>query len=808
MSRVMALALPLMLLAASAGAQGRVGSNTPGQQAFDQAMKALNADDFAAAQAKFRQAIELDPTNTDAYWRLAAIYYREGQYTRAVELLGRCPDRDNLDVKEQLGLNLYLKVTPPPHEAVALLEEVARKRPESFAVQLQLGQHLLRTDPRAAAAAFEAYFRWRPSSLADSDTAIRMRLGTAYVLGKQWQAAEREFSALVKARPHDLQAKLMLGSALVGRGACAEAIALHERLLGEADKQPSIRYNLGVCYLKQRRAADAVRQAERYANAKAADAKGQVLLGDALVAVGDLERALAAFQRAARLEPSSALVHTRLGKAQLLKRHYAAARRSLEQAQALTPDDPEALGALAETYAAMRVSRPQLGALADKLAAMTRDPQALAAAGRAYYALENDERAASAYVAALTLEPDSAAIKTALVKVYNRLSGSLLQRGEGARAELLLADAARLEPGDRMTLSNLAIVELELKRFRPAEETARAGLRQTPHDLGLARLLGRALLGQGEAAAARPVYENAARAALKARAPELPALDAELGVVYLETRRTEEAVAVLERAVQEGGNQAARHNLAVAYFRRGLEQLKRPDQAEAALEDFSRVADAPAGIVSGKERAAATCGRAFAALKAGKGHAAEAPLAAAMEAGGCVLNPPYDRLGLGLFVAYAAYRDGHGAAREAALKTFSLQLSRVAGATAEWLRQLMRSGYELLAYDAYQRGETRRARAYLHAAARAHDKSERRELDHNLAVLDLNDGLVRLAERVFDQLGAKPAEALVNLGIVRDRQGDGKKALELYRRGQERGARAPKLKEWIDVKERLLEARS
>src|SRR5262249_7935056 len=156
----------------------------------------------------------------------AAIYYRDQQYGRAVELLRRCPDHDNLDVKEQLGLNLYLTATPPPEAAVALLEEVARQRPESFAVELQLGQHRLHSDPRAAAAAFEAYFRARPSTLADSDAAIRMRLGTAYLLAREWPAAEREFNLLIKARPHDLQAKLMLGSALVGRGACGEATPL------------------------------------------------------------------------------------------------------------------------------------------------------------------------------------------------------------------------------------------------------------------------------------------------------------------------------------------------------------------------------------------------------------------------------------------------------------------------------------------------------------------------------------------------------------------------------------------------------
>ena len=82
-------------------------------------------------------------------------------------------------------------------------------------------------------------------------------------------------------------------------------------------------------------------------------------------------------------------------------------------------------------------------------------------------------------------------------------------------------------------------------------------------------------------------------------------------------------------------------------------------------------------------------------------------------------------------------------------------------------------------------------------------KGDRRELEHNLAVIDLFSGKAPQAERVFDALGTRPCEARVNLGILRDRQGESKKALELYKQAKACGAHAPKLAEWIDVKERL-----
>jgi Tfp pilus assembly protein PilF len=115
----------------------------------------------------------------------------------------------------------------------------------------------------------------------------------------------------------------------------------------------------------------------------------------------------------------------------------------------------------------------------------------------------------------------------------------------------------------------------------------------------------------------------------------------------------------------------------------------------------------------------------------------------------------------------------------------------------------LRSAYELLAFDYYQKSDERRAEGFLKSAQRVVAKGEKRELEHNLAVVDLVAGRVQQAEKVFDALGGRPAESLVNLGIVRDKQGDAKKALELYKRALDHGAKAPKLREWIDVKERL-----
>jgi tetratricopeptide (TPR) repeat protein len=803
----------------TAVAQGRSASESPGLQALADGRKALESDDFNTAEQKFREAISLDPKLNDAYWRLAAILYRKKQYPQAIELLRKAPDPTDIDVREQLGLALYKTTNPPPAEAVRLLEDVVSKRPESYASQMQLGQYLVRTEPKHAAAAIEMYLKYRPPAAADQDAQVRMVLGTAYVYAKEWDAAQHEFEGLLKTKPNDMTAKLMLGSVFVGKNACSQAISLYERILSEAQRQPSIYYNLGTCYLRERRDADALREGELYVKAKPQDAKGHVLVCDALYNQKNYGRALSECQAAERLDQVNGAIKGKIGRIYLGTKNYQAAVTYLEQAVAGAKasgqgKDPEMLGALAESYAAVHAPKDKLNGIADELASLSHDAKALATAGQVYFLAGNDERASTSLQAALNLEANNGVARAGLVKVLNRRAGSSVDKGEVGTAYQLLSEAVKLTPEDLMTNRNLGLVLLMAKKYSEAEVVLQRSLKKVPNDMVLNRMLGRALMLQHKTSAAMSTYEKAAQMALRTRGPDLAAIYTELGPMYADGDKLDQAVTVLETAVKEAGASSmlpvAQRNLTIAYFKRGLSRLRDPKQTDAALEDMVAAAKAPRGVVSAREIAAISCGEAIAALKANKIGQAEDAWDTAVKSGGdgaCSFRPPYDRLGTKFFVAYTEYRDsGSPSKRESAVKLFTQLVNRASGGTAEWLRQLLRSGYELLAYDYYQRSDEKRASAYLATAAKVPAKGDRRELEHNLAVLDLFSGKAPQAERVFDALGARPCEARLNLGILKDRQGDSKKALELYKQARSCGARGAKLQEWIDVKERLFGA--
>jgi tetratricopeptide (TPR) repeat protein len=818
--RLAALAAGISMVLAGVGnraaAQGRSGSDSPGQQSLLDGRKALESDDFAVAEAKFREAISLDPKLNDAYWRLAAILYGKKKYAESVELLRRAPEQTDVDVREQLGLALYKTATPPPAEAVRLLEDVVAKRPDSYAAQLQLGQHLLRSEPKRAATAIEAYLKYRPPSATNLDSQIHMVLGTAYVYAKEWDLAQKEFEGLLKTKPNDMTAKLMLGSVLVGKNSCSQAISLYERILSEASKQPSIYYNLGTCYLREKRPADALREAELYIKAKPQDSKGHLLTCDALYEQKNFARALSECQSAERLDQVNGSIKGRIGRIYLGMKNFQAAQTYLEQAVAGAKAagqgrDPEILGALAEAYAAVKAPKDKLNSIADELAALSKDPKALAAAGQVYFLAGNDERATSALNAALALDSSNLGARAGLVRVLNRRAGVAVEKGEAGTAYQQLSEAVKLTPDDLMTNRNLGLVLLMSRKYSEAEAVLQRSLKKVPNDMVVNRMLARAQLQQHKTSAALATYEKAAQMALRTRGPDLAAVYAELGPMYTDADKLDQAVSVLETAVKEAGPTplaaVAQRNLALAYFKRGLSKMRDPKQADAALDDMSAAAKMPRGVLNAKEMAAISCGEAIAALKANKISQAEDAWDIAVKSGGdnaCTFRPPYDKLGTRFFVAYTQYRDsGSPTKREGAVKLFTQLVSRTTGGTADWLRALLRSGYELLGYDFYQRSDEKRAGQYLASAAKVPAKGDKRELEHNLAVIDVFSGKAPQAEKVFDALGARPCEARLNLGILRDRQGESKKALDLYKQARACGARAPKLGEWIDVKERL-----
>jgi tetratricopeptide (TPR) repeat protein len=269
---------------------------------------------------------------------------------------------------------------------------------------------------------------------------------------------------------------------------------------------------------------------------------------------------------------------------------------------------------------------------------------------------------------------------------------------------------------------------------------------------------------------------------------------------------------------------AAQRNLQLLYLRRARLRLMEAEahigrsgvtqqttkEAEDALSDVQKAVEL--GSFEHKpELGYAQCLGSLAGAQANQFKAARDLIAKAKD-NGCDLVAPYNRLGTELLSVFVQYRASTAPLqREALLRTLPRLQSKATGSDAATLQKVLRamlySTNLALAYDYHLMGRSKLVGPTLRNAQKVMpQRAENDEdvvLSHNLAVADIVEGKPS-GEKVLERLAPNPPESLVNLGILHDRRGEAKKALDFYKRAAEKGARTAKLREWIDTKDRMI----
>ncbi len=415
-------------------------------------------------------------------------------------------------------------------------------------------------------------------------------------------------------------------------------------------------------------------------------------MGDILVEERDFSGAVGAYSAGVQLAPEDDALRVRMARAQLSSKSYGAAITTLREVLARSPNDLDAQAVLLEASVATNASWEKIEPTVRSLTVATKSVAAQNAVGHASFVHGHDAEAETAYRNVLRLEPSSVAVAH-LVQVLNHRAVTLLGGGadNDAQGEPLLTEAERLSPTDSTTQHNLGVLQLARKKFGDAEATFTPLAKSLPNDASTHHLLARALAAQSKSGPAIVEYERAAQLAQQQKGGggvELAGIDAELGPLYLDGDKLDAAVTALEQGLKEAEGAGApgsalvtvlQRNLAIAHLRRGLTRLREGKRGEDAFVDLTRALEAPKNVLAAKELAAADCGLGFAALATNRIAPAQEAFSRALTLGGCSLRPPYDKLGLSFFAAYAAYRDAQSPAkREGSIRTFS-QLSTKAG---------------------------------------------------------------------------------------------------------------------------------
>jgi Tfp pilus assembly protein PilF len=803
--------------------------------------------EWAKAAAAFDRAIAKAPgqVSAEAYGKRAAIFIILKNYKGGLEFLERAKARypSAPEILEQEALILW--ETGRRDEAIRIAERVVAARPQAFTNQQLIGEYHAARDPARTATALEAYLQHRPGELEAGDVLPRVRLGFAYLANARAAIADGDepraralfgkaadqFNTVQRKhgkRPNaQLNADNGLCAAYTGQGRFDEAVTVCERVTADPkriDATGSAWFNLGTAYLARRQIKNARKAASEFARLRKNEARGYMLLGDTHFEERDFGAALDQYLRAEKLARSrpydQVQLSIRLGKTYRRlpappggpNPNLTLAIEKLTAALAANPTSAELAIELGGAHLEARQDA-QAAALTERLlanAALQQAPPAVRASvlvvsGKALFNQRKLREARQRFEAAQALRAGDVTIQRALVLTINEQAYEAGR--DGAAAQALLAQALAIDPGSPVTVTNLAVLALE----RGDCEAARRELGRLEsirgHDAVMrARLFARTFL-----CGARPDPKRAA-AEFASAEKEARKANAALALAEIYTEwaplvwdaDASGAVEKLEQAVQtaaqdEGIGPAAKRNLALALFRRGWKLFREGKAADAAA-DFERALRDP-GVLRGSEPLAFEFSYALALLDGNRAPEAAKVFKALAARGNqaAYLRPPYAKVGTQFFAAYASYRSGTLAARQQAVAEFAGLQGQATGPFADKIRDLIASGWELVAYEQWRLGQVGAAARSLQAAERLAQGDIKRRVMMDRTALALGKGDLQAME----SLAGNPPEALINLGILYDQLGRPRDAYDAWQKARARGVATRDLQRWIEAKKRI-----
>jgi tetratricopeptide (TPR) repeat protein len=718
-----------------------------------------------------------------------------------------------------------------PADAVKVAEVVVAKDRKRFIAQKILGDYYSRIGSGKAKEtikAYEAYMDARPEA-SKGDGIVMVQLGFAYMhIGKaesspsQYKKAEDYFDKALKSYGGDdtvsanaqkgkctglsARAQLENNPRLYDQAitVCEAVIKSRKGMRGDA----SPFYNVGIAYLNRNQLDKAVAAANSYIQQKPNDYRGYLLRGKIYFAQQKFNEAEGQFNRANEIEPNNTEVALARGKNFRRQRQTAKAIALLEKVAQAKGNDPDVLVELSRSYLENNQNK-EAATTAEKALGLPGQAQSvpvLVLAGDAYLKAGELGEARKKYSSAYSLNKQENRAKTGLIETIVKQSFAKFEKGDLPGAQGLLNEALGVDADSTMANFNLGVIALDQGRFQDAVKFLNVRAKRTPNDLITNRLLAKAYMNLGENGKALDYYAKAETAAKELRNNVLLAeIYTEWAPLILAAGNTENAVERLEIAEQYATNQpfakATQRNLQVAYFRRGYERWRARKTADA-LQDLEGAVRYPANLTKAEEDAF-TFALGLAYLSANQ-DAKAVPIFQKYSKLGILafLKPPWDKIGADFFMAYAWYREETVTSRRLAATAFEKLLPRTGGAIAVRTKQLLRSAWEYIAWESFNGGSGKDADAALAKADAFAAGNEKRNIDHNRAVIALIKKQGN-AEATFTRLGDDPPEALVNLGIIKDQAGDAKAAYQLWTQARAKGVNSDKLNGWIEAKKRI-----
>jgi predicted Zn-dependent protease len=188
---------------------------------------------------------------------------------------------------------------------------------------------------------------------------VRGALGALYLRRNQYDAALRQYSAILAIDPGQAEPYAQIAQVHLRTGKILEAVQASQKALELDPKNQSARYTLGNALIRLGRNEEGQKELQRFqemqAVAQAQEHHTRELMALNQEALADIQqqeydRAIALFQRAVEFEPESGLSHLKLALALVKAGKHEDAAQNLQKALELNFDFPDVHRYLAEEY--------------------------------------------------------------------------------------------------------------------------------------------------------------------------------------------------------------------------------------------------------------------------------------------------------------------------------------------------------------------------------------------------------------------------------------------------------------------------
>lgn len=267
---------------------------------------------------EYKAAINADPGSAQLYDGLAELYFRTGRAREAEstarELLKTSPD--DVNAHKLLG-RIYLRQLGDRQNAPS------SSSPSGNALDQAIGE-------------FEKIVALQPRSTED-----HMVLGQLYVVKHQQTKAEEQFKIAQSIEPESEEVVLNLARVYVESGDIERAAKLIEAV-PTSDRTARMELTLGAAYDQLKRPKDAIAAYKRAADLEPGDVQTMNALGQALLTDSQYDAALKVYKQISSADPEDAAAMIKIAEIQRRQGKYEEALTTIRKARKKDPENLEA----------------------------------------------------------------------------------------------------------------------------------------------------------------------------------------------------------------------------------------------------------------------------------------------------------------------------------------------------------------------------------------------------------------------------------------------------------------------------------